>query len=144
MILSRLVILVSLGISQTSFAWTSWIGVLEDWPIQPQSNTANKNPDAKAPDSQSKTDTKSAQEYEPRVRPLFLRIDKKPWQAAPKKTDKDSAVQLPKALSWDVCFTGRSEGQLTAMLTSSEQSSMTPPYMLRAEDRAPWLSLIHI
>jgi hypothetical protein len=77
-------------------------------------------------------------DYEPRVRPLFIRVDKKPWQAAPKLNDKDPAVTLPKALSWDVCFSGRSEGHLTAMLTTNEQSTVAPPYLLRADDRAPW------
>ena len=102
----------------SALAWTSWIGVLEDWPTK----------DAK------KTDQPVS--YEARVRPLFVKIDHGFWQAAPKPGDKDPAAALPKSFSWDVCFSGRCEGSLTASM--NDVTPPSPPYALRAEDRAPW------
>lgn len=99
-------------------AWTSWIGVLEDWPTK---------------DLQKSDQPVS---YEARVRPLFVKMDRGFWQAAPKPGDKDPAATLPKSFSWDVCFSGRGEGSLTASMNDVPPPS--PPYALRAEDRAPW------
>lgn len=102
----------------SALAWTSWIGVLEDWPV--------KDP-AKADQPAS---------YEARVRPLFVKVDRGFWQSAPKPGDADPVANLPKAFSWDVCFSGRGEGSLTASISDAVPPS--PPYALRAEDRAPW------
>ena len=110
-----------------SFAWTSWVGVLEDWPLQQEPARQKGKPDPKA-------DAK----YEPRIRPLFIRVDQTAWQAAPRPGDAKPVAALPKAFSWDVCFSGRGEGQLTAMLIADGMPTTTPPYVLRAEDRAPW------
>lgn len=126
MAFNRIIPLLILAFPQTSFAWTSWVGVLEDWPIQNEVK------------SDSKPDAKSEAKYEARVRPLFVRIDQKEWQAAPRPGDTAPVAQLPKAFSWDVCFSGRAEGQLTAMLIADGMPTTTPPYLLRAEDRAPW------
>lgn len=104
--------------ANAAFAWTSWIGVLEDWPAK---------------------DPKKADQpvsYEARVRPLFVKVDRGPWQPAPQPGDKEPVATLPKSFSWDVCFSGRGEGSLTASLSDVEPPS--PPYALRAEDRAPW------
>jgi hypothetical protein len=138
MILSRFFPVVLLALSETSFAWTNWVGVLEDWPVPADTKITAISSQDTANQNTVTDDKKITQEYEARVRPLFVRIDKKSWQAAPRLQDKNAVLPLPKALSWDVCFSGRSDGQLTAMLRTDEQSAITPPYMLRAEDRAPW------
>lgn len=122
MVLNKVFFFLALVIPQTSFAWTTWIGVLEDWPIQLE------------PEKTAKAETK----YEARVRPLFIRVDQKSWKAAPRPGDSAPDAQLPKAFSWDVCFSGRSEGQVTATLIADGMPTTTPPYILRAEDRAPW------
>ncbi len=111
----------TLGTS-VAYAWTSWVGVLEDWPVT----------------MDQKQDPNSAVKYEARVRPLFIRVDAQKWQAAPRPGESNPAAPLPKAFSWDVCFSGRGEGQLTAMLIADGMPTTTPPYILRAEDRAPW------
>jgi hypothetical protein len=103
-------------------AWTSWVGVLEDWPVA----------------SDEKQDPNNVVKYEARIRPLFIRIDAQKWQAAPRPGESNPAAPLPKAFSWDVCFSGRGEGQLTAMLIADGMPTTTPPYILRSEDRAPW------
>ncbi len=108
--------------SEGAHAWTSWVGVLEDWPLVSE-NSRDQNNEVK---------------YEPRVRPLFIRVDTQKWQAAPRPGDKNPAAPLPKAFSWDICFSGRGEGQLTAMLIADGMPTTTPPYILRSEDRAPW------
>jgi len=113
--------------STKTFAWTSWVGVLEDWPLQNDSAS-----------EAGKSDPKAEPKYEPRVRPLFIRVDQTPWQAAPRPGDVKPVAVLPKAFSWDVCFSGRGEGQLTSMLIADGMPTTTPPYALRAEDRAPW------
>ena len=119
----HLVFAVLMGLfSGNSFAWTSWVGVLEDWPLA----------------NEQKQDPKAAIKYEARVRPLFIRVDQNKWQAAPRPGDDNPAAPLPKAFSWDVCFAGRGEGQLTAMLIADGMPTTTPPYILRPEDRAPW------
>jgi hypothetical protein len=119
----RLLLTIIASVSATTaFGWTSWVGVLEDWPVLSAQNT----------------DAKNEQKYEPRVRPLFIKIDQNKWQAAPRPGDENPPAQLPKAFSWDVCFSGRGEGQLTAMLISDGIPTTTPPYILRSEDRAPW------
>lgn len=132
--------------SHTAFAWTSWVGVLEDWPILEPSPDQAGNSDQKTNPNSSKVKISKAtfqpKHYEPRVRPLFIRIDNKPWQAAPNANDPNPSVPLPKNVSWDVCFSGRNDGQLTASLntnTNTNEAKLTPPpYVLRSEDRAPW------
>lgn len=104
--------------AKTAHAWTSWIGVLEDWPTK----------------DVHKADQPVS--YEARVRPLFVKMDHGFWQAAPKPGDKDPPATLPKSFSWDVCFSGRGEGSLTASM--NDVAPPSPPYALRAEDRAPW------
>lgn len=105
-------------ISTNAFAWTSWIGVLEDWPV--------------------KAKPELPVEYESRVRPLFVKIDSGAWQSAPKAGSPSPVATLPKAFSWDVCFSGRGEGTVTAMLADNSASPSTPPYALREGDKAPW------
>jgi hypothetical protein len=106
----------------SAFAWTSWVGVLEDWPVT----------------TDEKQEPSNSVQYEARVRPLFIRVDSQKWQAAPRPGEANPAAPLPKAFSWDVCFSGRGEGQLTAMLIADGMPTTTPPYILRSEDRAPW------
>lgn len=106
--------------ASSAFAWTSWIGVLEDWPVR----------------DPLKMDQPVS--YEARVRPLFVKIDSGFWQPAPKPGDSDPVAVLPKAFSWDVCFSGRGEGSLTASMLASNATPPAPAYGLRAEDRAPW------
>lgn len=134
--------------SQTSLAWTSWVGVLEDWPVAVEKSSDDKS--VAQPDAKEQIATKAEEKYEARVRPLFVRVDQKPWTNAPRTSDPSPIVPLPKAFSWDVCFSGRAEGQLTAMrspdgvtvptsgATSTPSPTPTPPYLLREEDRAPW------
>ena len=124
---SSLFFTASLILPSQAFAWTSWVGVLEDWPLQSDAAAQGNKPEPK-----------SEPKYEARVRPLFIRIDKTTWQAAPRPGDANPVATLPKAFSWDVCFSGRGEGQLTAMLIADGMPTTTPPYILRAEDRAPW------
>jgi hypothetical protein len=112
--------------STTSFAWSSWVGVLEDWPINPSVPQAGG------------AGRRVALKYENRIRPLFIRNDQKQWQAAPRPGEAEPIAVLPKAFSWDVCFSGRSEGQLTGNLVVEGMPSTSPPYVLRPEDRAPW------
>lgn len=115
-----------LTIATTSFAWGSWVGVLEDWPISPvipEKAASGRHAEIK---------------YEPRIRPLFFRSDQKQWQAAPRPGEAEPIAPLPKALSWDVCFSGRSEGQLTGNLVAEGMPTTSPPYILRPEDHAPW------
>lgn len=117
---------VGLTFATTSFAWSSWVGVLEDWPISPASTTKQS------------TGRPAEIKYETRIRPLFIRTDQKPWLAAPRPGDAEPVAPLPKAFSWDVCFSGRSEGQLTGNLVADGMPTTSPPYILRSEDRAPW------
>jgi hypothetical protein len=87
-----------------------------------------------APKSEGKTEP----QYEARVRPLFIKVDHNKWQEAPRPGQENPSVPLPKAFSWDVCFSGRGEGQLTANLIADGMPTTTPPYILRPDDRAPW------
>ncbi len=138
MLLLRSLSIVSILTASPSFAWTNWVGVLEDWPIRPNQISASADEKKSVGSGQEKSEVKNDTQYEARVRPLFVRIDKKPWQAAPRLQDSNPVVALPKAFSWDVCFGGRAEGQLTAMLEKENEAGAKPPYLLRPEDRAPW------
>lgn len=138
MFLSRLFLVLTLLSSTSSFAWTNWVGVLEDWPVESAEKISAENQSQDTSDSQLKQEIKTNQQYEARARPLFVRVDKNPWQAAPQPKDQNPSIALPKAFSWDICIAGRSDGQLTAMLSNIEGKPNTPPYLLRADDRAPW------
>lgn len=69
---SSLFFTASLILPSQAFAWTSWVGVLEDWPLQSDAAVEPGKPFSKA-----------EPKYEARVRPLFIRVDKTTWQAAP-------------------------------------------------------------
>jgi hypothetical protein len=123
---SHLLVSCGLTFATSSFAWTSWVGVLEDWPLNQDVSPIEKG--TRRPEMK----------YESRIRPLFIRVDQQIWQAAPRPGDANPQAALPKAFSWDVCFTGRSEGQITGMLIADGIPTTAPPYVLRPEDRAPW------
>ncbi|MCX6126487.1 MAG: hypothetical protein NTV34_17265 [Proteobacteria bacterium] len=108
-----------LGFSNSVFAWTTWIGVVEDWPT--------KDP----------ADSKQIR-YESRVRPLFVRVDQSAWQSAPQDELPRHNIKVPKTFSWDVCFSGRGEGALTTNMTEPLPFTSVPPYTLRESENAPW------
>ena len=118
--IKALMFALSFCVASQANAWTSWIGTLEDWPVP------------------SSGDAKATVTYEARIRPLFYKIDGQKWKPAPKTNQPGNEVPLPKAISWDVCFGGRGEGSITAVLDEKNTNAAVPPYILRAEDHAPW------
>ena len=109
----------SLGFPNGVFAWTTWIGVVEDWPTKESANSKQIR-------------------YESRVRPLFVRVDQGAWQAAPQDELPRHNIKVPKTFSWDVCFSGRGEGALTTNMTEPLPFTSVPPYTLRESENAPW------
>jgi hypothetical protein len=101
----------------TSHAWTSWIAVLEDFAVESPADGAGKRTDPI---------------YADRVRPVFMKVDAKPWEAV---TDSDKET---KSFSWDVCFSGRPEGSLTSVPLKTVLAPGEPKLGLRDGEKAPW------